>query len=106
MLLMIFLVGEAGAAIARPQSISGGTPQLTLQSALELADRQNLDLNAARRRREVASAGVRIAGQRPNPTVAFTALRDEPHEGLFFDQALELEESASVASKLPSRRAR
>lgn len=90
MFLIILLVGGAGAAIARPQSVSGGTPQLTLQSALELADRQNLDLAAARRRREVASAGVRIAGQRPNPTVAFTALRDEPHEGLFFDQALEL----------------
>ena len=90
MFLIILLAGGAGAAIARPQSGSGGTPQLTLQSALERADRQNLDLAAARRRREVASAGVRIAGQRPNPTVAFSAVRDSPHESLFFNQALEL----------------
>jgi cobalt-zinc-cadmium efflux system outer membrane protein len=86
MFLMILLVGGAGVASARPQE----PPRLTLPSALELADRQNLDLAAARGRREVASAGVRIARQRPNPSVAFTALRDEPHEGLFFDQPLEL----------------
>ena len=27
---------------------------------------------------------------KPNPTANFTALRDEPHEGLFFDQPLEI----------------
>jgi len=86
MLVMVLFVGEVGVATGWPQE----PPRLTLASALELADRQNLDLAAARRRREVASAGVRIARQRPNPSVAFTALRDEPHEGLFFDQPLEL----------------
>src|SRR4029077_407785 len=39
---------------------------LTLPQALELADRQNLDLAAARAQRAVALAGVRIAGEWPN----------------------------------------
>jgi len=64
-------------------------PRLTLQDALDLADKQNLDLAAARRQRAVALAGIQIAKQRPNPTANFTALRDEPHEGLFFDQPIE-----------------
>lgn len=65
-------------------------PTLTLQSALELAERQNLDLAAARRRRAVALAGVQIARQRPNPTLSFEALRDSPHQALLFEQPLEL----------------
>ena len=65
-------------------------PRLTIQEALELADKQNLDLAAARRQRAVALAGVQIARQRPNPSANFTALRDEPHEGLFFDQPVEI----------------
>jgi outer membrane protein, heavy metal efflux system len=63
---------------------------LTLQSALELADKQNLDLIAARRQREVAAAGIRIASQRPNPSVNFASARDAPHQSLFFDQPLEI----------------
>jgi cobalt-zinc-cadmium efflux system outer membrane protein len=58
--------------------------------ALDLAGKQNLDLLAARQRQAVAQAGVQIARQRPNPTFNFTALRDEPHEGWFVDQPLEL----------------
>ena len=65
-------------------------PRLTVQEALDLAEKQNLDLAAARRRRGVALAGVQIARQRPNPSANFTALRDEPHEGLFFDQPIEI----------------
>jgi cobalt-zinc-cadmium efflux system outer membrane protein len=65
-------------------------PRLTVQEALDLADKQNLDLAAARRQRAVALAGIQIAKQRPNPTANFTALRDEPHEGLFFDQPIEI----------------
>jgi cobalt-zinc-cadmium efflux system outer membrane protein len=72
----------------------GSTPaqqatKLTLPSALDLADKQNLDLAAARRRRAVALAGVQIARQRPNPSLSFEALRDSPHEALLFDQPLE-----------------
>ncbi|MGH9713114.1 MAG: TolC family protein [Candidatus Acidiferrales bacterium] len=63
---------------------------LTLAGALERAERQNLDLQAARAQRAVAAAGVRIAGQIPNPTAFFGVLRDSPHENLFFDQPLEI----------------
>ena len=75
-----------GMGVAYPQQ----PPRLTLQEALDLADKQNLDLAAARRQRAVALAGIQIAKQRPNPTANFTALRDEPHEGLFFDQPIEI----------------
>ena len=71
--------------------VQGQQPaRLTVQEALDLADKQNLDLAAVRRRRAVALAGIRIARQRPNPSANFTTLRDEPHEGLFFDQPLEI----------------
>jgi len=65
-------------------------PRLTVQEALDLADKQNLDLAAVQRQRAVALAGIQVAKQRPNPTANFTALRDEPHEGLFFDQPFEI----------------
>lgn len=72
-------------------SARGQQPQkLTLAGALELAERQNLELAAARERRAVALAGVRVARERPNPTANFTASRDAPHEGLFLDQPLEI----------------
>lgn len=64
--------------------------KLTLAQALDMANRQNLDLIAARAQRAVAAAGIRIAGQRPNPTGNVTALRDDPHEGWWFDIPLEL----------------
>jgi len=63
---------------------------LTLRDALDRASQQNLDLATARLRRAVSQAGIRIARQIPNPTFNFTALRDTPHEGLFFDQPVEV----------------
>lgn len=63
---------------------------LSLRDVLELAEKQNLDLAAARARRAVALAGVRIAGQRPNPSVTFGVSRDDPHQALLFVQPLEL----------------
>jgi len=63
---------------------------LTIANALDLAERQNLDLIAARARRAVAQAGVRIAGERPNPTLSFGATRDTPHESAFIDQPIEI----------------
>jgi cobalt-zinc-cadmium efflux system outer membrane protein len=72
-------------------SVQGQQPaRLTVREALDLADKQNLDLAAARRRRAAALAGIQIARQRPNPSANFTTLRDEPHEGLFFDQPVEI----------------
>jgi cobalt-zinc-cadmium efflux system outer membrane protein len=64
--------------------------KLNLAAALDLATRQNLDLAAARLRRAVMQAGIRIAGQIPNPSATFNVARDVPHESLFFDQPLEI----------------
>lgn len=80
------LVCAAALATAAQQE-----PQkLTLAQAVDMANRQNLDLIAARAQRAVAAAGVKIAGQRPNPTGNVTVLRDDPHEGWWFDIPLEL----------------
>ena len=83
-LVILLVLGlEAGAAKAQ-QPV-----RLMLQGALDLAEKQNLDLAAAHRRRAVAQAGIQVAGQRPNPTFNFTALRDTPHEGFFVNQPIE-----------------
>ena len=79
----------AAATLAIAQQAAPVRP-LSLPQALALANGNNLDLVAARRRRAVSEAGIRIAGARPNPTLNFSALRDEPHESIFFDQPLEL----------------
>jgi len=85
------LIGLALVLLGCITSLQGQQPpRLTVQEVLDLADKQNLDLAAARRRRAVALAGIQIAKERPNPTANFTALRDEPHEGLFFDQPIEI----------------
>lgn len=81
-LLWILMVGVQAAA--------QGAPQLLLQEALSRAERQNLDLLAARERRAFASAGLLVARQRPNPVFSFSASRDAPHEGFMFDQPLEI----------------
>lgn len=78
------------AAPAFAQQAAAPAQRLTLSAALELAERQNLDLIAARAQRAVSAAGVRAAGQRPNPTANFGVLRDTPHESLFFDQPVEI----------------
>ena len=82
-LVLMCVTALATAAQQAPQ-------KLTLAQSLDMANRQNLDLIAARAQRAVAAAGVKIAGQRPNPTGNFTALRDDPHEGWWFDIPLEL----------------
>jgi len=78
------------AAALSPQSAQQPAPGLTVAAAIELAEKQNLDLVAARARRAVAFAGVRIAGERPNPSLSFGASRDAPHETALIDQPLEI----------------
>ncbi|MBI3475825.1 MAG: TolC family protein [Acidobacteria bacterium] len=63
---------------------------LDLQQALTAADLGNLELRAVRQQRAVALAGLKIAGQIPNPTISFAAARDLPHESLMWDQPLEI----------------
>jgi len=76
---------------AQSSNPSTGTAQpLNLQMAFDLADKQNLDLAAARLQRSIAAAGIRIAGEIANPTISYSATRDEPHESLFFDQQIQI----------------
>ncbi|HUJ33088.1 MAG TPA: TolC family protein [Candidatus Acidoferrum sp.] len=87
-----FLPLLLAAAVSAPllAQTSAQPRRLTLSAAFDLAQRQNLDLAAARAQRAVAEAGVRAASERPNPTAFFGAARDTPHESLFFDQPIEL----------------
>ncbi len=64
--------------------------RLTLNEAFDRASRQNLELATARLRRTVSQAGIRIAGQYPNPNVSFNASRDTPHESLLVDEQFDL----------------
>ncbi|MFZ0213867.1 MAG: TolC family protein [Candidatus Acidiferrales bacterium] len=91
-LALLALCATAFPARAQGPAASTASPaqKLTLAQALDMAERQNLDLIAARAQRAVTAAGVRIASERPNPTGNFTALRDDPHEGWWFDVPLEL----------------
>ena len=74
-----------------PLSLAAQGPRrLTLALAFDLAERQNLDLAAARAQRAVALSGVRIARELPNPSIFIGATRDTPHDSLFFDQPLEV----------------
>ena len=68
----------------------GQESALDLHRTLAAAEAANLELRAARQQRAVAMAGVRIAGQIPNPIVSFNASRDAPHESLLWDQPIEL----------------
>lgn len=90
MMLVAAAMIPAAFTPVRAQQLAQQPQPLTLAQALEMASRQNLDLIAARAERAVAAAGARIAGQRPNPTGNFTALRDDPHEGWWIDIPLEL----------------
>jgi outer membrane protein, heavy metal efflux system len=85
-LFLLPMLVTASSPLPAQQSSRG----LTVVAALDLAERQNLDLVAARSRRAVALAGVQIAGERLNPTVSFGAARDSPHESALMDQPIEI----------------
>ena len=81
--LIVSTLLASAAAVAQESS-------LDLHGALTAAEAGNLELRAARQQRAVALAGLRIAGQTPNPIVSFAAARDTPHESLLWDQPIEL----------------
>lgn len=63
---------------------------LTYQQALDLATSRNLAVDAARRARSIREAGIRVAGQRPNPSASLEISRDTPHGVFIFDLPVEL----------------
>lgn len=87
--LLVCAAGPARAQQATPQGATQAQ-KLTLADALQMAERRNLSLIAARAQIAVAAAGIETAKERPNPTGNFTALRDDPHEGWWIDEPIEL----------------
>jgi len=81
-------LGAAGLvllAACLPTSGSAQEAPLTFRSALDIAVANNLDLAAARRGRAVREAGVKTAGQHPNPDLVFESTKDTPHQMLSLD---------------------
>jgi len=87
---LFFALTLAGAGVAPSTHAQQPVRRLTIAEAFELAEKQNLDLLAARARQAVSQAGVRAAAQRPNPTGSASVSRDAPHEGVLLDQPVEI----------------
>ena len=62
---------------------------LSFEQVYELAARDNLHINAIRRHRAVAEAGVLIAGERPNPDLISGYTRSEPRLNVSVSQPIE-----------------
>jgi outer membrane protein, heavy metal efflux system len=78
------------ALIACPMRAQQAARRLTITDALDMAEKRNLDLRSARAKQAVALAGVRTAGERPNPTASLGVSRDSPHENALIDQPIEI----------------
>ena len=63
---------------------------LSFEQLYEIAARDNLQINAVRRRRAVADAAIQIAGQRPNPDFISAYTRAEPRWQPSVSQLVEL----------------
>jgi outer membrane protein, heavy metal efflux system len=76
----------------RPQTPTPapGSNGLTFEQIYDLAERDNLLVNAVRRRRAVADAGILIAGLRPNPDFITAYTRAEPRLQYSVSQLVEL----------------
>jgi cobalt-zinc-cadmium efflux system outer membrane protein len=91
-LLFTFGLTLCFGAPARAQTPSP-TPSLnglTFEEIYDLAERNNLQIAAVRRRRAVAEAAILIAGERPNPDFITTYTRTEPRLNTAVSQVIEL----------------
>lgn len=66
------------------------TDEFSFEQLYEIAARDNLQINAVRRRRAVAEAAVLIAGERPNPDFISAYTRAEPRWQPSVSQLIEL----------------
>jgi cobalt-zinc-cadmium efflux system outer membrane protein len=78
----------AGATLGAQQTPVPGA--LTLAAAQARALTNNATIMAARLQRPVDEAGVGVAGERPNPDLAFDATRQTPRDGLTLTVPFEL----------------
>ena len=91
-LLFTFGLTLCFVAPARAQTPSP-TPSLnglTFEEIYDLAEHNNLQIAAVRRRRAVAEAAILIAGERPNPAFTTTYTRTEPRLNTAVSQLIEL----------------
>jgi cobalt-zinc-cadmium efflux system outer membrane protein len=65
-------------------------PPLTLDAAIARAMTANPTIAAARLARPVATAGVAVAGERPNPDVGYEASKETPQQAITFALPIEL----------------
>jgi len=79
-------------AVAHPQTptATSSSDGFSFEQLYELAARDNLQINAVRRRRAVAEAQIQIAGQRPNPDFISAYTRSEPRWQPSVSQLIEL----------------
>src|SRR5712692_10170887 len=85
--LTLCFVAPARAQTPSPTpSING----LTFEEIYDLAERNNLQVAAVRRRRAVAEAAILIAGERPNPNFTSAYTRSEPRWQPSVSQLIEL----------------
>ena len=87
LVLMLYLPASVRSQTPQPTPSANG---LTFEQIYELAERDNLLVNAVRRRRAVAEAQVLIAGERPNPTLVSAYTRAEPRWQPSVSQLIEL----------------
>lgn len=87
LLMMLFPCASVRLQIPQPTPSLNG---LTFEQIYELAERDNLLVNAVRRRRAVAEAEVLIAGLRPNPDFISAYTRSEPRMNYSVSQLVEL----------------
>ena len=79
-----------GSAAVRAQAPPAASQTLTLDAAIERALAANPSLAAARASRAVADAGLGVAGERPNPEIAYEAERETPRQAISFSVPIEL----------------
>src|SRR5690349_12960461 len=85
----------AAAAAAQSQTSPAADP-LTLAGAIDRALAANPSIAAARLQRPIDIAGVGVAGERPNPEVAYEASKETPRQAI----------SATFPIELGSKRSR
>ncbi|MCA9781316.1 MAG: TolC family protein [Candidatus Eremiobacteraeota bacterium] len=90
-MFLFILLTFSELSIASGEGLAPETLELTLNQALEIADRGNPDLQVSNQSISVAQTGITIAGQRPNPslTYAFPIGPAERKQRLVFNVPIE-----------------
>ncbi|HXT70983.1 MAG TPA: TolC family protein [Vicinamibacterales bacterium] len=86
----IAILAITAAVDAQTQAPQAGGTGLTLAAALERALASNPAIAAARLQRPIDIAGVAVAGERPNPELAYELTRETPRQAITATLPIEL----------------